>query len=193
MPSRLILSSIVLSILLILMQFIQSDVLFLRDHIQQGELWRLWSANLVHSNYYHLGLNLVGFWLFIFIFKDLINTRQLFVALLVLITGVGCGLYYFSPALQWYAGLSGALYGLFIVGSFYALLHKDYLTGIPILIVIPAKIFWDYVYHGGQSNADLIGVPVSIDSHIYGITTAFIFGLIVLIFHWANRWTASHD
>ena len=187
MPSKLIISSITLSILLIFMQFIQNDVVFIRANIQQGEVWRLWSGNLVHSNFYHLGLNLTGFWLFIFIFKDSINSLQLFTTLALLITGVGLGLYYLMPQLQWYAGLSGALYGLFIIGALYTLLEKDFITSITILIAIPAKITWDYIYGTGQENADLIGVPVSIESHIFGISSAFIIGIFIIAWHLYSR------
>lgn len=165
------------------MQFLQSDLLFLRENIQQGEVWRIWTGNLIHSNYIHLGLNLSGFWLFVFIFKELMNATQLIVSLTILITGVGLGLYFLNPELYWYAGLSGALYGLFIVGATYALLDKDFITGISILIVIPVKIIWDHLHNTGQANADLIGVPISTDSHIYGLSTAFFIGIFVLVAH----------
>ena len=183
MPSKLTISVIIITFILIINQFIQDDLLFLRENIQQGEVWRIWTGNLVHSNYYHLGMNLAGFWLFIFIFKDFINTTVLLTVLLLLITGVGVGLYYLSPNIMWYAGISGALYGLFIVGAILALLHKDFITSLPILIVIPVKIIWDHLSGGGQTNADLIGVPVSTDSHIYGISTAFVIGAILLLRH----------
>ncbi len=185
-PSNLILSAIFISILLLVDQWIQADLLFLRDNIQQGEWWRIWTGNLVHTNYYHLGMNLAGFWIFIFIFKDLINSTQFLVSLLLLITGVGFGLYYLSPQLMWYAGISGALYGLYIVGSAYALLDKDFITGLTIMIVIPSKIIWDHIYKTGQTNADLIGVPVSTDAHIYGISTAFLIAAMVLLQYFYN-------
>lgn len=187
MPSRFILSSLAISILLILLQFIQNDLLFLRENIQQGEVWRIWTGNLIHSNYYHLTLNLAGFWVFVLLFKDLINTTQLLLSLSLLISGVGFGLYFLSPELDWYAGLSGALYGLFIIGGFYAIIDKDYITGLSILIIIPAKIIWDHTHNGGQANADLIGVPISTDSHIYGISSAFLIGFVILFRYWRIR------
>jgi rhomboid family GlyGly-CTERM serine protease len=161
-------------------------MVFLRENIQQGELWRIWTGNLVHSNLYHLALNLTGFWLFVFIFKELMNTTQLLISLVFLISGVGLGLYFFNPQLYWYAGLSGALYGLFIVGAIYAFIGKDTLTALLILIVIPAKIIWDHLHNAGQTNAHLIGVPVSTDSHIYGISSACIISIVILIQHRAQ-------
>lgn len=181
MPSNLIISAIIISIMLIFLQFFQTDLVFLRDAIQQGEFWRIWTGNLVHSNYYHLVLNLTGFWLFVFMFKTLIQTSQLMISLTILNTAVGFGLYFFNPELYWYAGLSGALYGLFIIGAVYALIDKDFITGIAIIVVIPAKIIWDHTHHTAQINADLIGVPVSTDSHIYGISSAFLLGFIIFL------------
>jgi rhomboid family GlyGly-CTERM serine protease len=187
MPSPFILSTIIISILLILLQFMQSDLLFLRENIQQGEFWRIWTGNLIHSNYYHLALNLAGFWVFVLLFKDLMNLTQFLLSLTLLISGVGFGLYFLNPELYWYAGLSGALYGLFIIGAIYALIDKDYTTGLSILIIIPAKIIWDHTHNGGQENAGLIGVPVSTDSHIYGIVSAFLIGAFVLFRYWRLR------
>ncbi len=193
MPSKFILSSLFITIALILMQFIQNDLLFLRENIQQGELWRIWTGNLIHSNYYHLVLNLAGFWVFVLLFKESMNAVQLWVSLILLISGVGFGLYFLNPELYWYAGLSGALYGLFIIGAIYSLIDKDYLTGFSILIVIPTKIIWDHLYHSGQINADLIGVPVSTDAHLYGIASAFFIGLLIVFNHFRKTSTVSLD
>jgi rhomboid family GlyGly-CTERM serine protease len=187
MPSNLIISAALITILLILLQFFQSDLVFLRESIQQGEFWRIWTGNLVHSNYYHLALNLTGFWLFVFMFKTLIQTNQLIISLAFLSTGVGFSLYFFNPELYWYAGLSGALYGLFIIGAVYALIDKDFMTGIAIIVVIPTKIIWDHTHHTAQLNSDLIGVPVSTDSHIYGISTAFLLGFLIFFQYLYNK------
>ncbi len=189
MPSKFIISSLLITILLILMQFIQKDLLFLRENIQQGEFWRIWTGNLIHSNYYHLTLNLAGFWVFVLLFKESMNVAQLWGSLILLISGVGSGLYFLNPELYWYAGLSGALYGLFIIGAIYSLIDKDYITGLSILIIIPAKIIWDHLHNSGQANADLIGVPVSTDSHLYGIATAFFIGLLIVFDHFRKTRT----
>jgi rhomboid family GlyGly-CTERM serine protease len=180
-------TGILLSMLLIVFQFIQTDLLFLRDNIQQGQLWRIWTGNLVHSNYYHLALNLAGFWLFLFIFKDLMNATQLLVTLILLISGVGLGLYFLNPTLYWYAGFSGALYGLYIIGATYALIKKDIITGLTIISVIPTKIIWDHLNATGQTNAELIGVPVSTDAHIYGISSAFLISICIFTQHYWRK------
>lgn len=182
--TRLTITTSLISITLIVLQFFQKPLVFLHSQIHNGEIWRLWTGNLVHSNIYHLGLNLAGLWLFYFLYKEFINSTQLLISLAILMTGVSVGLYVLMPQLEWYAGISGALYGLYLVGAFYALLQHDYLSSLPVLLVIPGKIIWDYLHNSGQQNAELIGVPVSIESHIYGISSALIIILILALKHY---------
>jgi rhomboid family GlyGly-CTERM serine protease len=182
----LIKTVLLLSLMLLFLQFFQDALVFKRDNILQGEWWRLFSGNLVHTNYPHLALNVSGLLICGFLFFDYISPNKFLVSLVFLCLCVGLGIYYFSPALMWYAGISGALYGLFIVGGFFAILHQDYITGIPLVIFIPIKIIWD-LYHGGsQSSAELIGAPVATEAHLYGMLGAFFIGLLIL-FQWKRN------
>jgi rhomboid family GlyGly-CTERM serine protease len=177
----LIKTVLALSLLLLILQFFQDTLVFKRDNINLGEWWRLLSGNFVHTNYPHLALNISGLLICGFLFFDYISPRKFLASLIFLCVCVGLGIYYFSPALMWYAGISGALYGLFIVGGFFAIIHKDFVTGIPLVVLIPIKIIWD-LYHGGnQSSAELIGAPVATEAHLYGMIGAFIIGLFILI------------
>lgn len=183
-PATLAIFNVILtlSLLLLFLQFFQDDLVFKRDNINQGQWWRLITGNLVHTNLPHLGMNLAGLWISAFLFAGYISVKSYIFSLLFLIIGVGLGIYFFSPALMWYAGISGALYGLFLIGAVYAILHKDYITGVPLLILIPAKIIWDMIYGGSQSSAELIGVPVATDAHLYGMIAAIPLALAAVFF-----------
>jgi len=169
-----------LSLSLLFLQFFQDELVFKRNNIDQGQWWRIITGNLVHTNYPHLALNLVGIWMSAFLFAGYLSSKTYLISLSVLLIFVGLGIYFFSPALMWYAGISGALYGLFLIGAVYAILYKDYVTGIPLIILIPAKIIWDQIYGGNQSSAELIGVPVAIDAHLYGMIGAIFLALITI-------------
>lgn len=183
----LIKTVLALSLLLLFLQFFQDTLVFKRNSIQQGEWWRLLSGNLVHTNYPHLALNVSGLLICGFLFFDYFSPQKFLISLLFLCICVGLGIYYFSPALMWYAGISGALYGLFIVGGFFSILNKDFITGIPLIILIPIKIIWD-LYHGGsQSSAELIGAPVATEAHLYGMIGAFIIGLTIFLTGYGQR------
>lgn len=171
-----------LSVMILFLQFFQETFVFKRAEINQGEWWRLISGNLVHTNYPHMLLNLCGLWIIGFLFLDHIKPKSFLISLFILLVIVGLGIYFFSPVLMWYAGLSGALYGLFLIGALYATLNRDYFTGVPLLILVPVKIIWDNIYGGSQSSAELIGAPVATDAHLYGMIGAILIGA-TLLFH----------
>ncbi len=164
----LISSILVLSIIIVIAQLFQSDLVFYRDDINTGQWWRIISGNFVHSNYPHLFMNLAGLWIFGFLFIDSLPLKTFFTSILLLSLSVGFGLYFFDLNLQKYYGFSGVLYGLFLVGAATTIFKKDYLTGIAVAIVIIAKIIWDLINGGSTSSADLIGIPVAVHAHLYG-------------------------
>ncbi len=172
---------LLLSIALGLLQIFQSDLLFQRDAINKGQVWLLLTGNLVHTNTNHLLMNLAGLSFICFLFKDFISLKLFYISLFITILFVGTGLYFFNPELIWYAGLSGSLYGLYIVAASSALIHKDYLTGLPILIAIPAKIAWDSQHTElTDSSAELIGAPVATDAHIYGLIAGILISIAII-------------
>ena len=170
-----------LSLLLLFLQFFQDALVFKRNNINQGQWWRLITGNLVHTNFPHLAMNLAGLWISAFLFTDSISPKNYVISLFFLIICVGLGIYFFSPSLEWYAGISGALYGLFLIGAVYAIIHKDYITGVPLIMLIPIKIIWDLIYGGSQSSAELIGVPVATDAHLYGMIGAIPLALFAIV------------
>ena len=62
----------------------------------------------------------------------------------------------------------------------YLILPEDdnIFTGISVALLITGKIIWDFFTGGNQSSAEIIGIPVANDAHLYG----FIGSLIITIF-----------
>jgi len=177
----LILSILVLSIIILIAQFFQSDLVFYRENINTGQWWRVISGNFVHSNYPHLFMNLAGLWILGLLFIDSLPLKTFLTSILLLSLSVGFGLYFFDLNLQKYYGFSGILYGLFLVGASTAMFKKDYLTGIAVAIVIIAKIIWDLLNGGSTSSADLIGIPVAVHAHLYGALGAITISSVLYI------------
>ena len=175
----LILSILVLSIIIIVAQLFQSDLVFYRGNINAGQWWRLISGNFVHSNYPHLFMNLAGLWILGFLFIDSFPLKTFLTSILLLSLSVGFGLYFFDLNLQKYYGFSGILYGLFLVGASTTIFKKDYFTGISVAIVIIAKIIWDLFNGGSSSSAELIGIPVAVHAHLYGSLGAIIISSVL--------------
>ncbi len=155
--------------LLVLLQFFQPLLIFQRHLIMEGEFWRLWTGNLVHTNLWHLALNLGGFWLLVFIQRPVLPNRILLAHIVFISTCVGVGLWFFNKELIWYAGFSGTLYGLFMLTGIYLLLQKDWLAATLILAGICGKTLWDWAQGGVALSAQLIDAPVIYAAHVYGM------------------------
>ncbi len=88
-----------------------------REALNEGECWRLFSAHLVHLNLRHLMMNLLGLWLAKELTCATLTTTQWLSLWMVSSLGVSLLLLLLQPQLQWYAGLSGVLHGLWSGGA----------------------------------------------------------------------------
>lgn len=180
---NLVICILAFSLVFIVGQWFQDDVVFDRNAIQQGQWWKLFSGNFTHSNIPHLLLNLSGVFLLGLLFIDNLSSKTFIFSSVILSFIVGLGLYFFTPELNRYYGFSGVLYGLYFVAAIGAILDNDLFTGISVALLISVKIIWDFISGGNQSSADLIGIPVANDAHLYGfIGSVLIAGF--LLFKW---------
>ncbi len=185
----LVKAALFFSLLLIISQFFQNELVFQRDLIEQGQWWRILSGNLVHANYPHLALNVIGLWIFSLLFIDSLSVKTFTFSLFFLSFCVGFGLYFFNPELFRYYGFSGILYGLFLIGAIAAIRQKDYFTGFSLLILVCAKVTWDSLNGENPTSAQLIGIPVAVDSHLYGLIGATIMSITRLF---SNKLLKTH-
>jgi rhomboid family GlyGly-CTERM serine protease len=88
-----------------------------REAIGAGQWWRLLTAHLVHLDARHLLLNVFGLVLIVEILCRTMTALDLASLLLTSALGVSGLLWYLQPSLQWYAGLSGVLYGVWAAGA----------------------------------------------------------------------------
>jgi len=183
----LLMSILGLSSMLVIGQWFQNDLFFNRNDINQGEWWKILSGNFTHSNIPHLLLNLSGLWLLGMLFIDSLSSKSFIFSSAFLVAIVGLGLYFFTPELTGYYGFSGVLYGLYFVAAVCAILDNDLFTGISVALLISGKIIWEYFTGGSQASAELIGIPVANDAHLYG----FIGAIAITVFLLFNRYLKS--
>lgn len=165
--------------LLGILQFFQPELVYQRHLISQGQWWRLWTGNLVHTNGWHLLLNLGGFWLLAMLNRPWLSPGNGLILITWLGSFVGIGLWVASPAVIWYAGFSGILYGLFLLAGLYGLYRRDWLTALVLLGGVCGKTLWDAFHTGNSLSADLIGAPVVYAAHGYGMVGAGLLAAIV--------------
>ncbi|KLV03933.1 membrane protein [Photobacterium aquae] len=153
--------------------FIQPQLVWQSDMIKNGELWRIITGNLTHTNWPHMIMNSMGLAIITFCFRHHLSPKRLFLLLLGLSAWVGCAL--FAWPTTWYAGLSGVLHGLFAWGALADIKQHDKL-GKWLLAAIVAKILWEQFFGGAASSAQLIGARVAVEAHLAGALGGIVFG-----------------
>ena len=93
-------------------QNIIHQLALIHEPISQGEVWRLVTSQFVHLGFNHTILNLVGYLIVSASFREDIVPKEEAISLLICCLGVGLGIYWFNTEINWYVGLSGAIYGL---------------------------------------------------------------------------------
>ena len=145
--------------------------------IDGGDYWLLLSGNIVHLNWTHWALNMAGLSIVAFFFSAYGSILQWLFVFAVSAVFVGCGLYWFTPDVSTYVGLSGALYGLFIFGSLREI--RFYPTsGYVLTVVVVGKLTWESIYGPLPGSEELTKGRVVTDSHVYGALGG---GLAVLL------------
>ena len=160
---------------LILLQLHSELWLYQRSLIAAGDYWRLWTGNWVHTNVWHLSLNLAGFWLLFLLNPKVFYHRGLLPYIASIGFGVGMGLWWFSPTVQWYVGFSGVLYGLYLQTGLQFLRQGDKLSATLIILGICGKTVWDWQQQGESFSSTLVQAPIIYAAHGYGMaSTLFI-------------------
>ncbi len=156
-------------------------LVYQRNLITQGELWRLFTGHFFHTNIYHLLLNLIALIMLWALHGNFYTIKNY--SLLFLTSALSCslGLYYFSPDLQQYVGLSGVLHGIFVWGALMDIKHGEK-TGYLLFIGVLLKISHEQIYGASNDVINLIGANVAVNAHLWGAIGGLIYSLVYLYF-----------
>ncbi|TYK64820.1 rhombosortase [Colwellia echini] len=175
----------IISILAILAFVFDDQIanLFVYQHnaISQGELWRVFTGHLFHTNAVHLLLNLSALLLLWALHGHFYNIKNY--SLMFISSALVCslGLYLFSPDISQYVGLSGVIHGIFVFGAIMDIRHKDK-TGYLLFIGVWLKIAHEQYYGASEQVANLIDANVAIDAHLWGAIGGLVFSCGYIIY-----------
>ncbi len=141
--------------------------------IRQGQIWRWLSAHLVHANWVHLALNAAGFALCVGISGVNWRCWQWSWRILLLAFFISAGFYLLQPNMGWYVGFSGVLFGLYLLAADATRLQQPLISALLAIFVI-AKIVIEQSTSVNITSSELIGVPVMVDAHLYGVSVAIV-------------------
>lgn len=143
---------------------------------EPAQIWRLLTGHLLHSNHWHLVMNLGALWL-ILLLHQMHYRLSSFVFLLVTgCLGISLLLYLYSPDIQIYVGLSGWLHCLISTGALFDIKHKIQ-SGWLILFGVAAKVAYEQWQGPDAALAELIQAHVATDAHLYGVICGLLLGL----------------
>ncbi len=150
-----------------------------RSALLSGEVWRVLTGHLDHLSWEHLGLNAIFLLLVLLLFDRLFRAWKLPLAWVLISLQISLMMLVFSPALQWYVGLSGSLYGLLLVGL---CLDIRYLLALRVCViaVLIIKIVFEQLEMNVSAVSEFIGGPVAVDSHMFGLIAGANYVLVYL-------------
>lgn len=145
-----------------------------RQAVLSGELWRLVTAHLVHLGWAHALLNAAGLLLCAVLAPGAFvpgRVGRLCLQLAGLGLGVSLMLLALSPQVAHYAGLSGVLYGLFVVGLAPAARRREP-PAVAALLLLAAWMLWQWVAGPSADEERVIGGRIITVAHLYGMAAA---------------------
>ena len=148
-----------------------------REGLGSGEFWRLVTGHLVHLGPAHAAMNLVALAVMAFLFGRLLTRLDWLLASLASALVIDAGLYWLSPGIEWYVGLSGVLHGFWAAASVRAFAERRReawaLTAL-LLLKLGYETFAGPVPLSGQVAAG----PVIAVAHLYGATGGALAGFL---------------
>ena len=165
-------------VVMILFQLIEAPVLrYQYNWAETHEWWRLVTAHWVHVNWIHFLLNAAGILLCLSITLPQWSFLRWFVYQIILAVGISGLFSLFNPELKWYVG-----YGIFILAAF-DLYRRDRLISILLIAAILIKITIEQSGDINLTTSDIIGSPVVVDAHLYGVSLA----MVIVLVNWLNK------
>ncbi len=163
-----------ISLLLLASDRAKTVLMFQRDGILHGELWRLLTGHFIHLNAMHWLLNATAALLALFLFYQ-ITFRSWITLTLLSAVAISIMLLIFNPEIQWYVGFSGILHGWFVFGATDLLRFYNRIEGTLLLTAITAKLAYEQFANSISLSSQLIDADVIVDAHLYGAITGLLY------------------
>lgn len=162
----------------------QQALQYNRTDISNSQYWRLFSGHLLHSNTWHLLMNLAGLLLAMLLHGSYYRGNMLTLQWLLCSLAISLALYYYSPQIHIYVGLSGLLHAMLTLGALKDIQLKLG-TGWLLLAGLIGKVSWEQWQGPDAELAELINASVATDAHLYGVCSGLCFAL--LLYSWQRK------
>ncbi len=141
-----------------------------RDAIADGQWGRILTAHLVHLGPTHLLFNLLGLAVIAELLLEGWRWQDLLSLMLASAVGTSLFLWVGEPELRWYAGMSGALHGMWAGAALAGWLRSRQWLAAGALVALGVKLL---ALNGGSG-----AMPVVPVAHVYGAAAGLLWALI---------------
>ncbi|GIU15618.1 MULTISPECIES: rhombosortase [unclassified Shewanella] len=152
---------------------LDAELAYQRNLIIDGQWWRLVSGNLLHTNAWHLYMNLAGLWVILALHEQHYQAKGLSLVFFILCLMQGLGLLVFFPSLIGYVGLSGMLHGLFTYGAVLDI-RRGLKSGYLLLLGVFLKVAYEQYFGASLEMTQLIDARVATEAHLVGLLSGLI-------------------
>lgn len=149
-----------------------------RAAVAAGEWWRLLTAHFAHLSWAHALLNAAALLLVLQIFRSVVQTAEWWLAAAAALLTIDAGLWWLEPGLDWYAGASGVLHGLFAAGLAGLWRGGERRLAVALTIGLIAKLAFEWWQGPLSGTSDL---PVVTAAHRYGAAGGVVVGVTMLL------------
>ena len=156
-----------------------------------SEYWRGFSAHWVHANWKHFLLNATGLILCMTLALPAWSIWRWIACNLYLALGISILFTLRNPELHWYVGYSGVLFGIYLLAAV-DLYPRDKTIALLLGAAIVIKVVLEQSGDTTLTSSGLIGVPVIIDAHLYGLLLGLSIALAQRVYTiWIKRDNAN--
>jgi len=148
-----------------------------QEAVAEGQLWRILTAHWVHVGWMHLLLNSLSLVICVSLTEPGWSARRWLLVTIVMGLGISLLLMLNNPEVVDYAGHSGILYGLYVLGAI-SLFPRDRLVAVLVIAAIVIKVLMEQFSFYDFNTGSLIGARVIVDAHLYGLLMAIAIALL---------------
>ena len=153
---------------------------FDRAAISSGQYWRLVSGHFVHLGGAHAALNAAGVVLVWMLVGQAFRWRVWVLVSLAVILLIDAGLWWWSPQLGWYVGLSGLLHG-WLAAGICGTASSRRADAMLLGAILAAKLIFEQRYGALPGSEATAGGPVVVDAHLYGALGGLLAGALAVL------------
>lgn len=159
--------------------YIYELLIYQREAIAQGEIWRLLTGQLLHINTEHFLYNFIAF-LMLYLTSNRLGIKNTIFYLYVFFSQLVTGLILFLvfPGVIWYVGASGFLHGIFLILSLQIATKFNLIFGLILIAILILKLFYENQF-GVITQQDFIVIT---QAHLSG----FFAGVLLLLVQFLN-------